>query len=552
MTQKTVKDYYAVLGVSPQASLEEIRMAYRKQARAYHPDLSVDPDAAERFREVNEAYEVLANAEKRRAYDYFTAGMPPLETPEMDPSAPGIPSSVPGSTTVPEQSTSGGTPPSPAARGASPHRVYPPTWAILLIVIGTCIIVGVGIGAILSLRRNRPTGGAEAVQVAKLATFLSPPVIPDDVTVLQEDNTPLRTVAPTQVTLGGAVYPVVAVLPEQGRWPLPAEQDRLGIWIYGTLINYVIGLPYTVDTEYLLSGLVSTDRITLTLESGTNLVFGSPQVQRIAPEDTSPLAQDSPELTLVTLGDGTSNRLVVKARYLPEKVVPVDAQNADGLIVRVVRADVPQGTQPDDAATAYFVVEYELTNSTASAVDPVFFDMVLEDGRGQRYVLNDVATSKGSYGRLTLPVLAGATVLGSAGYVVPRDVATPLIWIFRADATSANAVRFATSYTPPAPLPAVPDVQLQEAFLDENRSVVVISGTVYNDGEMNLSVASEAVEMTSSEGRSRLVAATPLLPWLITPDGYQDFELQLEVPADVESVLLNILGFSFQIEGLTP
>jgi len=113
-------------------------------------------------------------------------------------------------------------------------------------------------------------------------------------------------------------------------------------------------------------------------------------------------------------------------------------------------------------------------------------------------------------------------------------------------------VRFATSYTPPAPRPAVPDVQLQEAFLDENRSVVVISGTVYNDGEMNLTVASEAVEVTSSEGRSRLVAATPLLPWLITPDGYQDFELQFEVPADAESVLLNILGFSFQIEGLTP
>lgn len=545
MTQKTVKDYYAVLGVSSQASLEEIRMAYRRQARVYHPDLSVDPDAVERFREVNEAYEVLANAEKRQAYDYFTAGMPPLETPEMDQPAPGSPTTV-------SQGAGSVAPPSLAARGAGPHRVYPPTWAILLIVIGVCIIVGVGIGAILSLRRNRPTGGAEAVQVAKLATFLSPPAIPDDVTVLQEDNMPLRTVAPTQVIIGGVVYPVVAVLPEQGRWPLPVEQDRLGVWIHGTLINYVIGLPYTVDTEYLLSGLTSSDRITLTLESGTDLVFGSPQVQRSAPEDTSPLVQETPELTLVTLGDENSYRLVVKARYLPEKVAPVDAQNADGLIVRVVRADVPQGTQPDDAGMDYFVVEYELTNSTASAVNPAFFDMVLEDGRGQRYVLNDSATSKGSYGKLTLPVLAGATVSGSVGYIVPRDLVTPLLWIFRADATSANAVRFATSYAPPAPHPAVPDVQLLEAFLDENRSVIVISGTVYNDGEMSLSVASEAVEVTSSAGLSRLVAATPLLPWLITPDGYQDFEFQFEVPPDAESVLFNILGFSFQIEGLTP
>jgi curved DNA-binding protein len=74
MTQKTVKDYYAVLGVSQHASLEEIRLAYRRCARAFHPDLSTDPDAEARFREVNEAYEVLANAEKRRAYDYFTTG----------------------------------------------------------------------------------------------------------------------------------------------------------------------------------------------------------------------------------------------------------------------------------------------------------------------------------------------------------------------------------------------------------------------------------------------------------------------------------------------
>ena len=538
MTQKTVKDYYAVLGVPPQASVDEIRLAYRRQARVYHPDLSVDPDAAERFREVNEAYEVLANAEKRRAYDYFTAGMPPLETPETD--------------DFPPLSAPVTPPPAPGVRVESPGRVYPPTWAILLIVIGACIIVGVGIGAILSLRRDRPTGGAEAVDVAKLATFISPPVIPENLTVLQDDNTPLRTVVPTQVSIGGTVFPVVAVLPEQGRWPLPAEQDQLGVWIYGTLINYVIGLPYTANTEYLLSGLTSGDRITLTLENGTALVFGSPQVKRIAPDDTSPLVQDTPELTLLTLGDDSSNRLVVKARYLPENVVPVDEQNADGLVVRIARADVAQGVAPDDVASAYFVVEFELTNTTAAAVDPTFFDMVLEDGRGQRYILNDTATTKGSYGRLTLPVLAGASVSGSAGYVVPRQITPPVVWIFRADVTSADAVRFVTSYTPPAPTPAVPDVELHEAFLDANRDVVVVSGTVYNDGGLSLSVGAESVEMTSSGGRSTLVASTPLLPWTISPDGYQDFELQFEVPADAESVLLNVLGFTFEIEGLLP
>ena len=77
MTSKTVKDYYATLGVSSNATLEEIRLAYRKMARMYHPDLSTEIDAEERFREVNQAYEVLASSEKRKAYDFFTANAMP-------------------------------------------------------------------------------------------------------------------------------------------------------------------------------------------------------------------------------------------------------------------------------------------------------------------------------------------------------------------------------------------------------------------------------------------------------------------------------------------
>ncbi len=67
----TDRDYYDVLGIGRNASDDEIKGAFRKLARQYHPDVNKEPDAEERFKEVNEAYGVLSDREKRARYDRF-------------------------------------------------------------------------------------------------------------------------------------------------------------------------------------------------------------------------------------------------------------------------------------------------------------------------------------------------------------------------------------------------------------------------------------------------------------------------------------------------
>lgn len=65
------RDYYEILGVSKSANPEELKRAYRKSALEYHPDRNKSAGASEKFKEINEAYEILSNPEKKAAYDQF-------------------------------------------------------------------------------------------------------------------------------------------------------------------------------------------------------------------------------------------------------------------------------------------------------------------------------------------------------------------------------------------------------------------------------------------------------------------------------------------------
>ena len=65
-----MKDYYSILGVSPSAHVSEIKRAYRRLAVQYHPDKNADPRAEEVFKEINEAYDVLSDPDKKSTYDW--------------------------------------------------------------------------------------------------------------------------------------------------------------------------------------------------------------------------------------------------------------------------------------------------------------------------------------------------------------------------------------------------------------------------------------------------------------------------------------------------
>jgi hypothetical protein len=77
-TRKQQQDYYAILGLTPAATLADIKRAYRRLARQHHPDTNTSPDAARRFRHITEAYEALSDPARRQAYDQTRPPAPGL------------------------------------------------------------------------------------------------------------------------------------------------------------------------------------------------------------------------------------------------------------------------------------------------------------------------------------------------------------------------------------------------------------------------------------------------------------------------------------------
>lgn len=381
-------------------------------------------------------------------------------------------------------------------------------------------------------------------------------------TIISSGDVAVVSSTPMSLTIGGAPFPVESVLAEAG-WSYPTGSSGVAAWVCGTAVNYVVVLEPTAENETLLAGLVSGDEVTLRLSNGVMLFFSFEQQTDMKTDEMgSVFEQFEPRLTVLLEQDGGS-WLVVSAAYAT-RMEPVLPSSPETLVkpsipVRVGDAQITVldgyalRSAPDlPAGTMYYVVEFSVENVGTTPLSADFFTMRLQDGLGNQYLLSSAASAFGDSGLLEGELAPNEAASGSAGYWVPETLAGPtLIWTFSPSPGSEVWASVGISHEgePEPDEPARAEVFITDALLSSDKSTLLIEGEIRNTGGSPLTVEVRDIILSSSAGMGKLIMDAPPLPWTIEPGQTRVIELQFEKP-DAASVLLTLLGHSFEISGL--
>jgi hypothetical protein len=447
--------------------------------------------------------------------------------------------------------------------------LLPVLFGIGLLMLAVLLVIVLGVRRLVFSTKETDPG--MSLIVTKVAvteaspTTTSPPItVPsfDCETIISSGDVQIATSAPISLTLSGTSIPVQKFELEDEKLGYSADNAGAGLWLCGTVVNYVILIEPTTDNEALLTAMSPGDAITLRLSNGVVLSFGFTQQKELktsAMGDT--FSQFEPRLTLL-LEQEADTWLVTSADYVTrdEAGPAAGAQAQLNMPVRVgdVQVTVSEGYPFNDApnlpiGTMYYMVEFSIENLGEQPLNTSLFTMQLQDGVGNIYLASPMASAYGNNGAIEETVAAGDTATGSAGYLVPNTLAGPmLIWTFSPSPSSEIWASVSIPHEGQVVTPIEPpraQVIIDDALPGKNGTTLLIEGQVRNVGGTPLVIETRDVTLSSSSGMGELVLANPPLPWNIEPGNSVFIELQFKKP-DAPSALLTVMGFSFDISGL--
>ncbi|MCA9939991.1 MAG: DUF4352 domain-containing protein [Anaerolineales bacterium] len=437
--------------------------------------------------------------------------------------------------------------------------------AIGITVLGLLLLIAFAVLLLRSPDGNKPDETAEAtatVSQEETGENTSPvsTSAPDVVVLGISNSATISVTLSTPMTLGvdGEQFGLRAEsVPTGERWQPQLVGTNTAVWVYGTVVNYVVGLADTAETRALMDGLAPGDLISLTTRGGavSQFTFASRDIVPASSPDV--FAQHTPGITLVLLGTEGDNRLVVHGRYVVPETTSSSASSVvelgetaqlDNVQITVLGTTHLANEPSTPPGFAFFLVDYELLNVGRDQVDLSRLRLALIDQFGNQYAVNALAGQFGNHPLATGTLGADQRVEATVGYQIPASLNTPTLrWVAQYGESNGKVeVNLPFSRGEDANA-AVVTVLQAEVSLDGTS--LTLQGQVTNLGAQRLVVEERVVSLSSAGTVYLMFANNPAFPWVVDAGQTIPFTLTFQRPQEATAVL-SILNYPFELNGL--
>lgn len=365
--------------------------------------------------------------------------------------------------------------------------------------------------------------------------------------------------SPVTLSLPGQQFNVqTQVIGADGTWTPATDDAGTAVWVYGSIVNYVVGIPNSDENRALLEQLAPGDEMMLTTRGGTRFTFSFNSRASVPVTNRDVFAQTTPGITLVLLGSEGTERLVVNGRY-----VVAEADSQAGNVVSLgetaqlenVQITVNSTTYIADRAEippgfALFVVDYQIQNVGLTALDSGQLQLGLVDNLGNQYVLNPLATQLGNFPALAGFLNANQVAQASAGYQIPLGLESDtLSWVVTNSGSGAQ-VYVTLPFTGGAAAAAGSVISLARADVSTDRTSLILGGQITNLGTQPIVITESDIALQTQDGAIYLLLSTnPPFPWTVPPGQTLQFFLTYQLPP-TDTAVFRVLNQGFQLTSL--
>ena len=402
------------------------------------------------------------------------------------------------------------------------------------------------------------------VSVLQLAAPAEPSdLVPAPTATCVPPNCPVPQPAasiPKKLYVRDRTFEITPIAVPKGNWAVSADSTN-GEWVFGSLVNYLIGLPGTQENEDLLGALSEADAITVEKSDGQTLEFKFGERKMVSPDDKTVFTQQRPGLTLLLLGADGEQRLVVTADYVveseanksvPSKTVAINTPIEIGPVrIKVLSGRLVENAPGIPVGSAFYLVDFTAENMSNETVNVADFVFELRDYAGQKYKLSETASRLGPNPPPAGQLLPGLSATFMSGFEVPSNITGPVLtWGFKPDAAFNGQATVAVPLIGPTPTPdprSQARVQISQAYFSPDQTELIIVGGIENPTGALITVGSSDIVLSTPDGiLATLRLPEPAFPWRVGPNGTVNFTLYFSRLPSNEAIL-TILNNSFRL-----